>query len=238
MCVSPSGDAEWETGCKAAQQRLAPVDKRRNTEAPYWWGWNSELATPAKDSRDDSEPKYRAGRSDPSSVMPSPAIDLSQATGVRPSTSPTPGADMPANVRTDGTSKASPLITAVDKLPIMGFELNSVVVIYVAGVRGGPFHSADKPLTLREWLGGVYKNPGVRELNADRVWIDGILPYLAIYVRTKEGSPTLGFVFDRQGNELILKFVQLQPAGDYYKIESMQLGEQAGIAQILLQLPR
>jgi hypothetical protein len=123
----------------------------------------------------------------------------------------------------------------VSKLPIMNYELSSVVVIYVLGVRGGP-----KSLTLREWLEGVYKNPGVEEINAGRVWIGSIWPYLVIHIKlnTESGVVTYGFAFDRHENELILQLFQLQPDGEYYKISTMQLGEQVILAQLLMGLPK
>ena len=40
-CVSPTGDNQWEEGCRAARRRLAVVDVRRNTEAAYRSGWSS-----------------------------------------------------------------------------------------------------------------------------------------------------------------------------------------------------
>jgi hypothetical protein len=42
-CVSRTGNAEWEIGCKAAQQRLAVADIRRKTEPAYTLGWNSQI---------------------------------------------------------------------------------------------------------------------------------------------------------------------------------------------------
>jgi hypothetical protein len=33
--------SEWQRGCLAAKDWFAPIDKRRHTEANYWWGWNS-----------------------------------------------------------------------------------------------------------------------------------------------------------------------------------------------------
>lgn len=39
-CASPSRDAQWVAGCRAAQGRLAESDVRRTTEADYRMGWN------------------------------------------------------------------------------------------------------------------------------------------------------------------------------------------------------
>jgi hypothetical protein len=45
-CESPTGDSQWQAGCRAAQSRLAVPDVRRTTEVDYRLGWNSEVATP------------------------------------------------------------------------------------------------------------------------------------------------------------------------------------------------
>jgi len=44
-CTSPSGDAGWVAGCRAAQRRLALSDIRWKTEASYALGWESAVAT-------------------------------------------------------------------------------------------------------------------------------------------------------------------------------------------------
>ena len=44
-CESPSGDTQWDAGCRAAQRRIALPDVRRTTEADYRMGWNSVIAT-------------------------------------------------------------------------------------------------------------------------------------------------------------------------------------------------
>lgn len=31
----------WQSGCVDSRARLAPADRRRNTEPNFWWGWNS-----------------------------------------------------------------------------------------------------------------------------------------------------------------------------------------------------
>jgi hypothetical protein len=45
-CESPAADTQWESGCRAAQRRIALPDVRRMTEADYRIGWNSSIATP------------------------------------------------------------------------------------------------------------------------------------------------------------------------------------------------
>ncbi len=42
-CFGPNGQSlgDWTAGCLAAQQRLAPADARRKSEAEYRQGWNS-----------------------------------------------------------------------------------------------------------------------------------------------------------------------------------------------------
>jgi len=40
-CTAVNRDPAFVSGCEGAQQRLAPIDVRRKTEANYWWGWNS-----------------------------------------------------------------------------------------------------------------------------------------------------------------------------------------------------
>ena len=45
-CESPSGDTQWDAGCRAAQRRIALPDVRRTTEVDYRMGWNSVIATP------------------------------------------------------------------------------------------------------------------------------------------------------------------------------------------------
>lgn len=45
-CASPTGDIQWEAGCRAAQNRLALPDVRRTTEVDYRLGWISEVSMP------------------------------------------------------------------------------------------------------------------------------------------------------------------------------------------------
>lgn len=49
-------------------------------------------------------------------------------------------------------------------------------------------------------------------------------------VKFRDGKGTRGLVFDKNDNELVLRYVRLQPGGDYYKIERMPLGEQLQVA--------
>ena len=123
----------------------------------------------------------------------------------------------------------------ISKLPIMNSELSRVVVIYIEGVRSGP-----KSLTLREWLAGLYKNPEVEEINAERVWIGSIWPYLVIHVKTNTENVVItnGFAFGRHDNELILQLFQVQPNDGYYKVSEMPLLNQLVLAQTLMGRPK
>lgn len=138
--------------------------------------------------------------------------------------------DEVSGVRPPSTQSSAP--ADVEKLALLDSELSRAVAIYVAGVRGGPTHTG-RQLTLRQWLEAMFRNPRVKSVTADRVWIDSIFPRLVIHVRMKENDMRFGFGFVSDDDELVLRYFQLQPGGAYYIVSRLSLGEQVILGQAL-----